>query len=321
MLNGMQTRNIAGTGVWVTECGFGGASLGNLYRAIDDETATRAVTVAFDAGIRYFDTAPHYGLGLSERRLGAALAGRHRDDFVLSTKVGRIIEPNPEPTGSDLPIGGFDVPDDMRRRLDYSADGVRRSIDDSLARLGLDKIDIVYVHDPDDFVDQAVKEAIPALVELREQGVVGAIGVGMNFWEPPLRMVRETPIDAVMLAGRWTLLDRSGRELLDECARRGVSIVAAAPYNSGLMAKPRPDADATFNYGPAGDALIAEANRLADICERHGVELPAAALRFPLRHPAVVSVVAGTRTADEVAQTVRRLSAHVPEELWRDLDA
>ena len=315
----MQTRTIASTGVAVTEFGFGAASLGNLYRAIDDETAVRAVTAAFDAGIRYFDTAPHYGLGLSERRLGQALAGCRRDDFVLSTKVGRILAPNPRPTGSDLATGGFDVPDDLTRRLDYSADGVRRSVDDSLQRLGLDRIDILYVHDPDDFVDQAIKEAIPALVELREQGVVGAIGVGMNFWEAPLRMVRETPIDVVMLAGRWTLLDRTGRELLDECAARGVSIVAAAPYNSGLLAQPRPAADATFNYGPAGEVLIAEANRLADVCERHGVELPVAALQFPLRHPAVASVVAGTRTPEQVAATVNRLSVTVPGALWAEL--
>lgn len=315
----MQTRTIASTGIAVTEFGFGAASLGNLYRAIDDETATRAVAAAFDAGIRYFDTAPHYGLGLSERRLGQALAGHERDDFVLSTKVGRILEPNPRPTGSDLPIGGFDVPDDLTRRLDYSADGIRRSVEDSLRRLGLDRIDILYVHDPDDFVDQAVKEAIPALVELREQGVVGAIGVGMNFWEPPLRMVRETPIDVVMLAGRWTLLDRTGRELLDECAARGVSIVAAAPYNSGLLARPRPAADAMFNYGPAGEVLVAEANRLADACERHGIALPVAALQFPLRHPAVASVVAGTRTPGQVAETLDRLSVRVPDALWEEL--
>jgi D-threo-aldose 1-dehydrogenase len=316
----MRTRALGGTDIEVTEFGFGGASLGNLYQAVDDATAQRAVVAAFDAGVRYFDTAPHYGLGLSERRLGRALAGRRRSDFVVSTKVGRLLSVNPAPTGSDLAAGGFDVPDDLRRRFDFSADAVRRSLESSLRRLGLDRVDIVYLHDPDDHLDQAVGEAIPALVSWREQGIVGAIGVGMNDWRAPLRVVRETPVDAVMLAGRWTLLDRSGRQLLDECAERGVSVLAAAPYNSGLLARPRPAADATFDYGPAGADLVGRANRLADACERHGVSLPAAALRFPLRHPAVAAVVAGLRDAGQVAEAVDRLSTDIPEQLWQELD-
>lgn len=315
----MRTRTIGGTGLAVTEFGFGAASLGNLYRTVDDETAEAAVVAAFDAGIRYFDTAPHYGLGLSEQRLGRALAGRDRADFVLSTKVGRLLEPNPAPTGSDLVAGGFAVPDTQRRRFDFSRDGVLRSLEASLTRLGLDRVDILYVHDPDDHVDQAIAEAIPTLVELREQGVVTAIGAGMNQWQAPLRMVRETPIDVVMLAGRWTLLDRTGRELLDECAQRGVSVVAAAPYNSGLLSRPRPAAGTTFNYQPADAALVAEAHRLADVCESFGVPLPAAAVQFPLRHPAVASVVAGTRDPGQVAEAVARLAAPVPDPLWREL--
>lgn len=314
----MLTRTIGGTGLAVTELGFGGAPLGNLYRAVDDQTAVATVAAAYDAGIRHFDTAPHYGLGLSEERIGRALAGRERADFVISTKVGRLLEPNPAPTGSDLATD-FDVPDTLRRRYDFSADGVRRSLEASLGRLGLDRVDIAYVHDPDDHLDQAVTEAIPALVELREQGVVTAIGVGMNQWRAPLRVVRETPIDVVMLAGRWTLLDRSGRELLDECAGRGVSVVVAGPYNSGLLARPRPAPGATFDYRPAGAALRAEVDRLADICARYGVTVPEAALRFPLRHPAVASVVAGTRTPGEVAEAVARVSAAIPERLWREV--
>lgn len=317
----MRARAVGGTRVRVTEYGFGAATLGNLYQAVDDDTAARAVAVAFDAGVRYFDTAPHYGLGLSERRLGRALATRRRADFVISTKVGRLLEDNPAPIGSDLPGNGFDVPDDLRRRFDFSADGVRRSLDASLRRLRLDRVDIVYVHDPDDHLDQAVREAIPTLVSWREQGIVGAVGVGMNDWRAPLRIVRETPVDVIMLAGRWTLLDRSGRQLLDECAERGVSVVTAAPYNSGLLARPRPDQGATFDYGPAGPALIQRTTRLAEVCERHGVSLPSAALQFPLRHPAVVSVVAGTRTDHEVLQAIARLSARVPDQLWQDLDA
>jgi D-threo-aldose 1-dehydrogenase len=315
----MKTRALGAGGVAVTEFGFGGASVGNLYRAIDDDTATGAVAAAFEAGVRYFDTAPHYGLGLSERRLGRALAGYPRTGLVLSTKVGRLLEANPAPTGSDLAAGGFQVADDLRRRFDFSADGVRRSLESSLLRLGVDHVDIVYLHDPDDHLDEAVNQAVPALVSWRDQGIVGAIGVGMNNWQGPLRMVRETPIDVVMLAGRWTLLDRSGAPLMDECAQRGVSVVAAAPYNSGLLARPRPAADAHFNYGPAGAELVHQANRLADACERYGVSLPAAALQFPLRHPAVCSVVAGTRDAGQVAEALNRLGTHIPEQLWQDL--
>jgi D-threo-aldose 1-dehydrogenase len=317
----VRTRTVGGTGLAVTEYGFGAASLGNLYRAVDEDTAARAVAAALDAGIRYFDTAPHYGLGLSERRLGRALAGRDRADFVISTKVGRLLEPNPSPSGSDLIAGGFDVPDGLRRRFDFSADGVRRSLEGSLHRLGLDRVDIVYLHDPDDHVDEAIAEAIPALVAWREQGVVGAIGVGMNGWQAPLRMIRETPLDVVMLAGRWTLLDRTGRELLDGCASRGMSLVAAAPFNSGLLARARPAPDAMFNYSPADASLVAAANRLADVCSSHGVALPAAALQFPLRHPAVAAVVAGTRSAEQVTEAMTRLTMTIPEELWRELDA
>ena len=317
----MKTRMLAGTGVAVTEFGLGGSSLGNLYQAVDDDTAVQTVTTAFAAGVRYFDTAPHYGLGLSERRLGQALAGRARAEFVVSTKVGRLLEPNPAPTGSDLAVNGFDVSDDLRRRFDFSADGVRRSLEASLERLRLDRLDIVYVHDPDEHLDQAIREAIPALASWKAEGIVDAIGVGMNGWEAPLRVIRETPVDVIMLAGRWTLLDRSGRRLLDECAERGVSVVAAAPYNSGLLAQPSPAPDATFDYGPASPALIQQAVRLAETCERYNVSLPAAALQFPLRHPAVAAVVAGARTAAEVSATIARLSSPVPDRLWQELDA
>ena len=245
-------RRVRQTSVLLTEVGFGGASAGNLYRETSDAGAAAALDAAWAGGIRYFDTAPHYGLGLSESRLGAALRSRPRAEFVLSTKVGRLLEDNPSPAGSDLAAGGFAVPDRLRRRLDYSAAGVRRSLEDSLARLGLDRVDVVYVHDADDHVDEAIAGAIPELVRMREEGIIGAAGVGMNQWQAPLRMVRETDLDVVMLAGRWTLLDRSGAPLLAECAARGVSVVAAAPFNSGLLAQPWPPDDAHFNYGPAG---------------------------------------------------------------------
>lgn len=308
------------TAVSVTELAFGGAPVGSLGRVVDDRTAADAIAAAWTAGVRYFDTAPHYGLGLSERRIGAALAQHPRAQFVISTKVGRWLEPNPAPTGSDLESGGFAVPDDLRRRFDFSADGVRRSLDASMARLGVDHVDIVYVHDPDDHLDVALHEAIPALIALREQGIVGAVGVGMNQWQAPLRAVRETDVDVVMVAGRWTVLDRTGRALLDECAERGVSVAAAAPYNSGLAAEPWPADGAHFDYAPASPQLLARARALAETCRRHGVSLPDAAMQFPLRHPAVAAVVCGLRTAGQVRSTVDRLEVEIDRDAWDELD-
>ncbi len=285
----MEQRPIGLTGARVTALGFGGASAGNLGQETTNAGTATTVDRAWAGGIRYFDTAPHYGLGLSERRLGAALRDRPRELFVISTKVGRMLEPNPRPAGSDLAAGGFAVPDTLRRRFGFTAAAVRRSLEGSLERLVLDRVDLVYVHDPDDHVDEALAGAIPELIRMRGEGPVTAVGVGMNQWQAPLRMVRETGIDVVMLAGRWTLLDRSGQPLLDECAARGVAVVAAAPFNSGLLARPWPPDGAHFDYGPAAPGVLARARALAGICERHGVSLPDAAVQFPLRHPAVVS--------------------------------
>jgi D-threo-aldose 1-dehydrogenase len=317
----MEQNPIGKTPATVTALGFGGASAGNLYQETTDADTVTAVDQAWAGGIRYFDTAPHYGLGLSERRLGAVLRDRPRELFVISTKVGRLLEPNPWPAGSDLAAGGFAVPDTLRRRFDFSAAGVRRSLEDSLERLGLDRVDLVYVHDPDDHVDEAVAGAIPELIRMREEGLVTAVGVGMNQWQAPLRMVRETGIDLVMLAGRWTLLDRSGQPLLDECAARGVAVVAAAPFNSGLLARAWPPDGAYFDYGPAAPDVLARARALAAVCERHGVSLPDAAVQFPLRHPAVVSVVGGMVSGEQVASNLARFATVVPDEAWTELDA
>ena len=215
--------------------GFGAAQLGNLFRETSDAEAADAVDAAWEGGIRYYDTAPHYGLGLSEQRLGSALAGRPRAEMLLSTKVGRLLVPSPDT--AELPDDeGYAVPASMRRVWDFSADGVRRSLDASLDRLGLDHIDIVYVHDPDDHGDAASGSAVPALVALREQGVVDAIGVGMNQSAMPAEFVRRHDIDLVMLAGRYTLLDQSALDdLLPVAADRNVGIVAAGVYNSGLL--------------------------------------------------------------------------------------
>jgi D-threo-aldose 1-dehydrogenase len=316
----LPTRRIGTTDVHVTELGLGGAPLGNLYTEVDDATAAAAVEAAWDAGIRYFDTAPHYGLGLSERRLGLALAGRPREDYVLSTKVGRLLVPNPHPTGSDLGVGLFAVPDTVTRRFDFSADGVRRSLEASLERLAVDRVDMVLIHDPDDHLDQVVEEAAPALVRLREEGVISAVGVGMNQWQAPLRLVEECDLDVVMLAGRWTLADRTGAPLMEACVSRGVSVLAAAPYNSGLLAADWPPDGAYFNYGPAPEAVLELARQLARSAERHGATLPQAAMQFPLRHAATAAVVAGVRTPQQARSTVQRALAELPTELWADLE-
>jgi len=300
--------------------GLGCAPLGNLFSAVDDDLALATVDAAWDCGIRYFDTAPHYGLGLSERRLGAALQGRPRASYQLSTKVGRLLVPNPQPTGSDLTVGGFDVPDDLVRRRDYSRDGVRRSIEESLRRLGTDHLDIALIHDPEDFMDQAVAEAVPALAKLRDEGVVGAIGAGMNFVEPLRRFVRETAVDVVMVAGRWTLLDRSARPLMDEAASRGVAVLVAGPFNSGLLATDSPEDGATFDYAPAGHELVDRARRLAAATTAAGVSLPAAALQFGPRRAEVAAVVTGLRSPGEVRAARAGWAARIPHELWSTLD-
>lgn len=314
-------RRLGRTDVRVSPLGFGAAPIGNLYTPLDEDQARAVVDAAWDAGVRYYDTAPHYGLGLSERRLGAALAHRPRTEFTVSTKVGRVLEPHPAPTGSDLAAGGFAVPDTLIRRPDYSRDGVLRSLEDSLTRLGLDRVDIVYVHDPDDHLDAALGQALPTLSALRDQGVVGAVGVGMNAVAPLLRVVAEADVDAVMVAGRWTLVDRTARPLLDACAERGVSVVAAAPFNSGLLSRPSPPEDALFDYGPAPQAILRRARHLAEVCARHGTVLPHAAVRFPLRDPVVAGVVAGFRSAEEVASAARWVAGDLTVAAWRDLDA
>jgi D-threo-aldose 1-dehydrogenase len=301
--------------------GLGTSPLGNLYTAVTDDEARAVIDAAWKSGVRTFDTAPHYGLGLAERRLGAALADRPRAEYVLSTKVGRLLAPDPAGAGR-LDDDGFVVPAAWRRVWDFSADGVRRCLESSLERLGLDRVDVVYVHDPDGHGDQAVAEAVPALVDLREQGVVGAVGVGMNQWQLPARFVRESDVDVVMLAGRYTLLEQPAlTEFLPLCAERGVDVVAAGVFNSGLLARHDVPDDATHDYRAAPADLIDRARRIAEVCARHGTTLPAAALWFPFGHPAVTGAVVGARTEAEIRANVAALTAPPPAGLWADLRA
>ncbi|MEU8906850.1 aldo/keto reductase [Streptomyces mirabilis] len=312
------TATLGNSGVEVSALSFGAAGIGNLFTAVSDEQAYETVDAAWSGGIRYYDTAPHYGIGLSERRLGTALRDRPRAEYTLSTKVGRLLEPTGADAGGDDLADGFAVPATHRRVWDFSAAGVRRCIEASLERLGLDRLDIVYLHDPDDHAEQAFHEGYPALERLRSEGVVGAIGAGMNQAEMLTRFVRDTDVDVVLCAGRYTLLDHDAlSELLPAAQERGTSVVIGGAFNSGLLADPRPGA--TYNYATAPAELLDRALRLKEIAERHGTTLRAAALAFPAAHPAVASVLAGARSAHEVRDCVEQFTTQVPEDCWREL--
>jgi D-threo-aldose 1-dehydrogenase len=318
MSMGVPTVDLGRGGLRVSALSLGTAPLGNLYAAVSEEDADAAVGAALRAGLTYLDTAPHYGLGLAERRLGRVLAGRPRDSFVLSTKVGRLVRPLAPGETAD-PEGFADTPP-ARRVWDLSRDGVRRSLEESLERLGLDQVDIVLLHDPDEHEREAYEQAFPALAELRDQGVVRAIGAGMNQAEMLTRFVRDLDLDVVLVAGRYSLLDqRALAELLPTCAARGTAVVVGGVFNSGLLADPRPGA--TFDYAPAAPELVDRAVRLAEVCASHGVPLRAAALAFPFGHPAVTSVLVGARSAGEVEEAVACFERPVPDGLWAELVA
>lgn len=316
---------LGSTQVAVTALGFGSAPIGNLYRAVAEEQASATVATAWDAGVRYFDTAPHYGLGLAERRLGRALARYPRDEYVVSTKVGRLLVPDPDGAGRTDLDNGFEVPADLRRVWDLSVGGVRRSLDESLGRLGLDRIDVALIHDPDESDDPeaALTHAYPALHELREQGVVGAIGVGSKHLAILGRFVAEADIDVVMLAGRYTLLEQPALDdLLPACLRRGVSVVNVGVFNSGLLASDWPDRDARYEYAAAPADLVDRARRIAAVCRRHGTTLPRAALAFAGAHPSVASVVVGVERPEHMRRNAELFAAPPPpEQLWAELVA
>jgi D-threo-aldose 1-dehydrogenase len=292
--------------------GLGCAPIGDLFTSVSETDSDETVATALASGIRFFDTAPHYGAGLSERRLGRALAGIARESVSIATKVGRQIV---DADGDVVARGSVGV----RTTMDLTGDGVFRSLDSSLARLGTDRIDVLYLHDPDD-VDLALESAIPAMVRLRDEGVVRSIGVGMNYSAPLARFAAEADLDVVMVAGRYTLLDRSAEEdLLPAAAANGVDVIAAGVFNTGILADPVEGAH--YDYRPATDDELARARALQHRSAMHGIRLAAAAIRFPLRHPAVAGVVVGARTADEVRQFATDAGTAVPLELWNELDA
>ena len=318
------------TGLTVTRLGFGSASIGGLFTAVTDDDARATVRRAWDLGIRYFDTAPLYGYGAAERRVGDALRVEPRHAFVLSTKVGRLVRaPGDVRPGEDVDRQRRGEIDDAfyvrtgaeRLVFDYSAAGVRRSIDESLGRLGLDRIDIALIHDPDNHWETALDGAYPALAKLRDEGVIRAVGAGMNQSEMLARFVRETDIDVVLVAGRYTILDQGALDaLLPACDERGIAVLVGGVMNSGLLANPS-GTDSRFNYLPAPAAMVDRARRIGEVCERHGVPLRAAAVQFPLAHPAVVSLVAGVRSVTHLEEYPAFAGLEVPAALWEELRA
>nr|WP_245346750.1 aldo/keto reductase [Arthrobacter stackebrandtii] len=297
--------------------GFGAAGIGNLYKAMSDDVAAATLEAGWDAGLRYFDTAPHYGLGLSERRVGAFLSTKPRDEFVISTKVGRVLDPVDNPSGA-RDTQGFDVPADTVRRWDPSEAGIRRSIEDSLERTGLDRIDIAFLHDPDVYdLEAGINQALPALEKLRAEGLVSAIGVGANSSDALRDCVQAADLDIIMLAGRYSLLEQpAATDLMPLCLERGVGIVNVGVYNSGLLARPVVPDDANYNYAPAPADILARAKALAACCDEFGVELPAAALQFAAAHPSVSSVVVGASKPGQIVETAQRMTADIPTEMW-----
>jgi D-threo-aldose 1-dehydrogenase len=308
---------LAATGLEITRMVFGGAPLGGLFAPVSEATARATLETAWACGVRAFDTAPHYGAGLSERRLGEFLGEKPRTEFVISTKVGRRLVA--ADAGADLEgAEGFYGTPPLTRVRDYSRDGVLASLEDSLTRLGLDRIDVVLIHDPDDHARAALDGALPALAELRAAGVVGAIGVGMN--QAPLLewFVARADLDCVLVAGRYSLLDgQAAGTLFPACQRRGVAVLAGGVFNSGLLARPVPGA--TYDYAPAPPPQLDRARRIAAVCARHGTDIGAAALQFVLAHPAVTAAVVGVRGPAEMTQDAGFLGTDVPGQLWADL--
>lgn len=307
----------------VPALGYGAANVGNLFRPLSDDESWAILEAAWDSGIRYFDTAPHYGLGLSERRLGAFLQTKPREEYVLSTKVGRLLRPNPDHDGGLDTANDFHVPDDLQRVWDFSDDGIRASLDESRERLGIEQIDLVYLHDPERHdLDLALAEALPALEQLRSDGQVSAIGIGSMVSDALAASVRSADLDLIMVAGRYTLLEQpAAAEVLPACRETGTGIVAASVFNSGLLASSEPRRDGRYEYGQLPDELWERLLRIARVCADHAVPLPAAAIQFPLQSDVVRSVVVGGSRPAQLRQNAEYAALEIPAALWDELAA
>lgn len=303
-------------GLDVTSIGLGSAPLGGLFSAVSDADAEATLAAGWSAGIRFYDTAPLYGFGLAERRLGAFLRQQKRDSFAISTKVGRLLRPEANSAEDDHYKGA----PALRPQFDFSYDGVMRSVEESLVRLGLDRVDVLLVHDPDDHYDDAVSGAFRALQRLRADGTVKAIGSGMNQSEMLVRFAEAVPVDCFLLAGRYTLLDQGALDaLFPVCAAKNIGILLGGIYNSGILADPY--TGAKFNYLDADAALVARALALDELSRKHGTELKAAALQFCMAQPAVTVAVLGARNAAEVADNIAMSERTVPQAFWQELRA
>ncbi len=304
------------SGLEVTRLGLGCAALGGLYGDIPDEQAVQVVHRAFDLGLNLLDTAPLYGAGKSENRLGLALKGVPRENYVLASKVGRILVPT---DGENTEQGIFDNPPPFKPVFDFSYDGVIRSFEESLERLGVDRIDILHIHDPDDHWEEAISGAYPALERLRSEGVISAISAGMNQWEMLARFARAGDFDSFLLAGRYSLLDQSSLdELLPLCVEKNIGIMAGGTYNSGILAKGA-QPGATYNYSEAPPEIMAKAKGLEEAALRHQVDLKAAASQFVFAHPAITCIIPGTRQPDRVSENFNLLKEDIPTEFWDEL--
>ena len=300
---------LGNTGIDVTRLGLGTAPLGGLYHEVSDADAQATLLRARELGLRFVDTAPLYGSGLAERRLGAVFP--QLSGTVVATKVGRVLEPSEEPDGESI----FKGTPALRPRFDFSAPGVLRSYRSSLERLGIDRVDILHIHDPDDHYEQAVAEAFPALAKLRADGDISGVGAGMNQTQMLCRFAVAADFDCFLVAGRYTLLDQSAAdEFLPLCAERGIAVICGGVYNSGVLS-----GGTTYDYAPVSAAVAERVRRLEAVCVRRGVPLKAAAVQFPLRHPAVTCVVVGARSAREVEENVLMAGFEIPQVLWGDL--
>ena len=298
----------------MTRLGLGAAPLAGLFEEVPEERALAVVQRAWAAGIRFYDVAPLYGHGLGEIRMGKVLSQKPREEYTLATKVGRLLRAGVPPEPGQAYRGTPPV----NPVFDFTYDGVMRSVEESLVRLGLDRVDILHIHDPDDHYDEALHGAYRALDQLRREGVIKAVGAGMNQAEMLTRFAREANFDCFLLAGRYTLLDQVAlKELLPVCLEKGIAIIAGGVYNSGILADPKPGAH--YNYAAAPAELIERAQRIAAVCARHGVPIKAAAIQFPLGHPAVTCVVVGCRSAAQFDESLAMFELPIPPAMWQEL--
>ncbi|MEY4964655.1 MAG: hypothetical protein RL274_238 [Pseudomonadota bacterium] len=322
-------RKLGSTGLSVTELGFGSAPLGNLFRPLPDETARATLAAARGAGFGYYDTAPFYGFGLSEIRLGEALQGHQ--DIVLSTKVGRLLNPVAGPVDENILRHGYATPMPFEPVFDYSYGAVMRSFEESLTRLGVPHIDILYIHDIGRLTHGEANAAriieltkgggLRALEELRAAKAISGFGMGVNEVPACLEVMDHAQLDVILLAGRYTLLEQTSLDdLFPRCEKAGTAIVVGGPYNSGILAVgTQSGAPLYYDYAPAPQEVIARVRRIEAVCERHGVPLAAAALQFPLAHKLVASVIPGLDSLARVEQTLALYRHPIPPALWRDL--